>query len=131
MKKRWERKISFLVAFFFLLGMLKTQAQKPVFRDHGMVPEKFECQGSGQLIYARSADFKNGTTTEKINLISTPINRVSLRSTIPPDYYVHTLGFFCKREWEFEKKVHVPLRIRLGSLEYCNYLEGKSGSYVQ
>jgi hypothetical protein len=44
---------------------------------------------------------------------------------IPSDIYYIQSGFFCKREWELEKTIHTPLRIRLGSLADCNALEGK------
>jgi len=43
----------------------------------------------------------------------------------PPDLYYLQSGFFCKREWEFEKTTHIPFRFRLGSLADCNAMEGK------
>jgi len=44
---------------------------------------------------------------------------------IPADRVATHFGFFCKRELELEKTIRLPLRFRLGSLEYCNRLEGK------
>ena len=44
---------------------------------------------------------------------------------IPANGVVTHFGFFCKRELELEKTIRLPLRFRLGSLEYCNKLEGK------
>jgi hypothetical protein len=44
---------------------------------------------------------------------------------VPANIYYCQSGFFCKREWELEKTTHIAFRFRLGSLDYCNVLEGK------
>jgi len=58
------------------------------------------------------------TSASFLSLMSSP-------QILENDYYTRHLGFFCKRELEFEKTTHIPLRFRLGSLEQCNALEGK------
>ena len=47
------------------------------------------------------------------------------KKTIPANYYTKNLGFFCKEELKLEKKIKIPFRFRLGSLNYVNQLEGK------
>ena len=63
-----------------------------------------------------------------------PISTDSLRNTgfrlLPEDYYSKNLSFFCKKELQIEKITKMPLRFRLGSLEYVNQLEGKRSVFV-
>jgi len=47
---------------------------------------------------------------------------------ISADFYSRNFGFFCKKELAFEKKTKIPLRFRLGSIRYTDYLEGKPNS---
>ena len=42
-----------------------------------------------------------------------------------PDVYVKNLGIMCRQEQKIEKYFRVPIRVRMGTLEHCNYLEGK------
>jgi hypothetical protein len=42
-------------------------------------------------------------------------------------YYIGNLGYFCRKELQMEKATGLPLRIRLGSLQEVNRLEGKPG----
>jgi hypothetical protein len=51
--------------------------------------------------------------------ITTPYNRGSGMTT------PYSLGFFCKEELVIQKTLRLPLFFRLGSLDYCNKLEGK------
>jgi hypothetical protein len=57
-------------------------------------------------------------------LSNTSINKIT-RYNFSQDYCEHGLGFFCKQEMKFEKYTSIPLRIRIGSLEYTNFLEQK------
>jgi len=51
---------------------------------------------------------------------SVPMNYNSLQN-----FYVQSIGFFCKQEIKLEKNTLVPLRLRLGSVDYTNYMEQK------
>ena len=44
---------------------------------------------------------------------------------MPADFYSKQLGFFCKQEIKMDKAIKIPFRFRLGSVEQCNWLEGK------
>ena len=52
-----------------------------------------------------------------------------LLKIIPTSYYANHLGFFCKKELQLDKVIAIPLRFRLGSLAYVNYLEQKPNAH--
>ncbi len=53
-----------------------------------------------------------------------------LSAQIPANFYHTQLGFICKKEWKFESATRLPLRFRLGTIQYCDWLEGKKGASV-
>ena len=44
---------------------------------------------------------------------------------LPANFYQQNTGYFCKKEWQLQKTTGVTFRFRLGSVEYCDKLEGK------
>ena len=50
---------------------------------------------------------------------------VTPRFQLARDQVVRSFAFFCKTEWQLEKKTTIPFKFRLGSVEQTDYWEGK------
>jgi len=60
----------------------------------------------------------------KVYKVHTAIN-----STLPRGFYVSQLGFFCRKEWKMESAWRLPVRIRLGTVAQCDWMEGKPNTH--
>jgi len=49
----------------------------------------------------------------------------NVKSPVSANFSTCNYGFFCREELKLEKSIKLPVRFRLGSLEQCNYYEGK------
>ena len=52
------------------------------------------------------------------------------KSIIDPRFYVDNLGFFCKQELKFQAATRLPFKFRLGSVQYCDRMEGKKNAGI-
>lgn len=60
--------------------------------------------------------------------VSPKPNFFSRQPVIAGNFYTQNFGFFCKKELQLEKLTKVPLKFRLGSVQQCDWLEGKPNS---
>ncbi|HMH34701.1 MAG TPA: hypothetical protein VK543_16810 [Puia sp.] len=125
MKKGSKRKITFIVAFCCLISEIPALAQTRVVMPlYASLPDKLVFAAQAQT-RALSAGYLHPGLGSKPRFSSSFIALQTGWQGLPADFYTRDFGFFCKKELEFEKMAHVPLKFRLGSLDYCNYLEGK------
>jgi hypothetical protein len=123
MKKGPKRKYSFIVACLGSILCLHAGAQ-----THGQQRMNFLISNQPFSITSPKYQLTQALNVsyQRQNEPGIPARSIYPPSTIiPSNDYVRHLGFFCRQEWSFEKKSHIPLRLRLGSLEYCDHLEGK------
>lgn len=50
---------------------------------------------------------------------------------VPANFYVKNLGFFCRQELKLEAITKIPFKFRLGSVAYCDRMEGKRNAGIQ
>jgi hypothetical protein len=63
---------------------------------------------------------------KKLSFVQTPARPVfTLSSIVPANLSTKHLPFFCDKEYKLEKMTKIPFRFRLGSVEYCDKMEGK------
>jgi hypothetical protein len=114
-----ERRFYFLVVLIFLFN-----------------GEIFAQEKNVENLARRRADFMLGREfgKEKKEGVKALLRQGSMLSEQPVPFTLKSVfllqpniptSFFCKKEWEFEKATSIPLRFRLGSLEYTDYLEKK------
>ena len=61
--------------------------------------------------------------------ISSP--KPATSAMVTPAYYLSCLGFFCKKELKVEQVTGIPIKFRLGSVQYVDYMEGKHGRVIR
>ena len=107
----WNKICTFITIFFLTAPFLAAQTPGDIKPEHAIL---FTGKGAGDTTFLasriRNKSFKPAISTNTI---------------IIQDYYTTHIGFICKKELAVEKITKIPLRLRLGSLQQCNYLEGK------
>jgi hypothetical protein len=74
-----------------------------------------------QLKINTGKDFSKSYLFSAIPFLLLNVNK----ELLPPRFYVNNLGFFCKQELKIQAAIHLPLKLRLGSVQYCDWMEGK------
>jgi len=124
---KWQRVYQILVAFMLILPLtVFSQQQMPLFAQKTPHISKYLVNFKGTEIQDEDSHsgcpfINNGIR----QFFSNPLRLDPLHG----NFTIQNLPFFCKKEFLFEKNTSVPLRLRLGSLDYVNKLEGKENHW--
>ena len=89
--------------------------------------KKIENPGLNIFNYKFNKTHTAAATINKHSAVVTPVSY----SILSPNYYTQNFGFFCKKELQLEKVTKIPFKFRLGSVQQCDWMEGKTGAGVR
>ena len=125
-----QRAYQFLVVLLLMLPAKSfSQQQMPRIGQNSPHRLSFLKNFQGKKIQDSYANylFINNGTLYRFTPSGLPCAASGTVEIIKSSFTIQNLPFFCKKEFQFEKNTSIPLRVRLGSLEYVNKLEGKEG----
>jgi hypothetical protein len=90
----------------------------------------------GKNLFQLQELLRDLTAPNRLNAAAFPTGLTTLNrqteSSSPiflPRWSAEELPFFCRIEHDFAKKSLLPVKFRLGSVEYVDWLEGKNSSF--
>jgi hypothetical protein len=77
-------------------------------------------------ISAHAQQSSDTVINKNLSLVQMSVQPVfTLPFTVPANLSTQHLPFFCDKEYKLEKVTKIPFRFRIGSVEYCDKMEGK------
>ncbi len=108
----WNKFCGFVFSFLFMAFISTAQNSKFVRFNNNTFLLKNKFKGSDSLIHFTSP-------------LYVLYGLKDTRQPVPENFYTNNMSFFCRQELVIEKATKIPFRFRLGSLQQCNYYEGK------
>jgi hypothetical protein len=102
------------IIWFFLLACVHLQAQNQTYPK--LIYNSF--LPNNKLSASHSTVYFDITPAVKRN-------SEEIKPPLSANFSCANYSFFCREELKIEKATRIPFRFRLGSLEQCNYYEGK------
>lgn len=84
------------------------------------------CSGNVQAQHIVDSSIQKPAAIQVVKPVVFVAKQPALPLRLPGDYYAKQLPFFCSKELLVQKTVGFPVKFRLGSVAYCDWLEGKN-----